>query len=102
MNGACLHSCTDNLDLPLAASYMGPSWSRWPCKTDKNLQVGLLRAALGANAVPCPQADIGNSFTSIAKAALGIDGFYPYDNDVNFLLGEPFSLGILLPFFMPC
>ena len=32
--------------------------------------------------------DIGNSFTTIVSKALGIYGFFPYNTDVNFLLGE--------------
>ena len=31
--------------------------------------------------------DIGSSFTQIANKALGIDGFFPYNTDTNFLLG---------------
>ena len=51
------------------------------------LQVGDLRAQLGAAAVPCPAIDIGSSFEAIANKALGITGFYPYSSDTNFLLG---------------
>ena len=46
-----------------------------------------LRAHLGAAAVPCPTMDIGSSFTQIINKALGIDGFFPYNTDTNFLLG---------------
>ena len=52
------------------------------------VQVTDLRAQLGSNAVPCPQMDIGMSFSSIANKALGIAGFFPYNTDTNFLLGE--------------
>ena len=38
--------------------------------------------------MPCPTMDIGNSFTTIASKALGVYGFFPYNTDVNFLLGE--------------
>ena len=31
--------------------------------------------------------DIGSSFTQIINKALGIDGFFPYNTDTNFLLG---------------
>ena len=51
------------------------------------MQVGDLRAKLGAAAVPCPATDIGSSFEAIANKALGITGFYPYSSDTNFLLG---------------
>ena len=46
-----------------------------------------LRAHLGSAAVPCPTMDIGSSFTQIINKALGIDGFFPYNTDTNFLLG---------------
>ncbi|KAK9901674.1 hypothetical protein WJX75_007910 [Coccomyxa subellipsoidea] len=46
-----------------------------------------LRSVLGSSAVPCPKMDIGGSFTSLGKAALNVDGFFPYNSDVNFLLG---------------
>ncbi|EIE20782.1 hypothetical protein COCSUDRAFT_48409 [Coccomyxa subellipsoidea C-169] len=46
-----------------------------------------LRELLGNDAVPCPKMDIGGAFTSLAKAALGIDGFFPYNSDINFILG---------------
>ncbi|BDA42306.1 Desiccation-related protein PCC13-62 [Coccomyxa sp. Obi] len=46
-----------------------------------------LRAYLGADAVPCPKMDIGSSFTSIGNKALGVSGFFPYNSDINFLLG---------------
>lgn len=52
------------------------------------VQVTDLRAQLGSQAVPCPQMDIGMSFASIANKALGIAGFFPYNTDTNFLLGE--------------
>lgn len=57
-----------------------------------------LRAQLGAKAVPCPTMDIGNSFTTIVNKALGIAGFFPYNTDTNFLIGErrPAALGNLL------
>ena len=35
-------------------------------------------------AVPCPQMDIGSSFTTIVSKALNIYGFFPYNTDVNF------------------
>ena len=38
--------------------------------------------------------DIGSSFTQIINKALGIDGFFPYNTDTNFLLGmqqDPFT-----------
>ena len=63
-----------------------------------HVQVTDLRAQLGAKAVPCPATDIGSSFTAVANKALGIDGFYPYNSDTNFLLGEPLAKsGILAP-----
>ncbi|EIE18398.1 hypothetical protein COCSUDRAFT_54965 [Coccomyxa subellipsoidea C-169] len=46
-----------------------------------------LRELLGNDAVPCPKMDIGVSFTSLGKAALNVDGFFPYNSDINFLLG---------------
>ena len=52
------------------------------------MQVTDLRAQLGSAAVPCPAMDIGSSFTTIANAALNVYGFFPYNTDVNFLLGE--------------
>jgi hypothetical protein len=52
------------------------------------VQVTDLRSVLGSSAVPCPKMDIGGSFTSLGKAALNVDGFFPYNSDVNFLLGE--------------
>lgn len=51
------------------------------------MQVTDLRALLGDAAVPCPQMDIGSAFTSLAKKALNVDGFFPYNSDINFLLG---------------
>ena len=55
-------------------------------------QVAFLRMALGAAAVPCPQIDVGSGFAAIVKAALGSANmnmtFSPYDNDLDFLLGE--------------
>ena len=32
--------------------------------------------------------DIGSSFTTIINKALNIDGFFPYNTDLNFLLGK--------------
>ena len=59
----------------------------WP-----NMQVAFLRMALGSAAVPCPQIDVGPAFGAIVKAALGPANmnmtFSPYDNDLDFLLGE--------------
>ncbi len=52
------------------------------------MQVNDLRAQLGSAAVPCPQMDIGSSFTTIVSKALNIYGFFPYNTDVNFLLGK--------------
>ena len=56
------------------------------------MQVAFLRTALGAAAVPCPQIDVGPGFAAIVKAALGSANmdmmFSPYDNDLDFLLGE--------------
>ena len=52
------------------------------------VQVTELRELLGNDAVPCPKMDIGGAFTSLAKAALGIDGFFPYNSDINFILGD--------------
>lgn len=51
-----------------------------------------LRAQLGGSAVPCPKMDIGAAFSGIAAQALGIAGFFPYNTDLNFLLGEPQDL----------
>ena len=49
--------------------------------------------ALGTAAVPCPQMDVGPGFATIVKAALGSANmnttFSPYNNDLDFLLGEP-------------
>ena len=56
------------------------------------LQVTDLRARLGGSAVPCPKMDIGAAFSGIAAKALGIAGFFPYNTDLNFLLGEPQEL----------
>lgn len=39
--------------------------------------------------MPCPKMDIGAAFSTIAAKALGIAGFFPYNTDLNFLLGEP-------------
>ena len=52
------------------------------------MQVTDLRAQLGSAAVPCPAMDIGSSFTTIANAALNVYGFFPYNTDINFLLGK--------------
>lgn len=56
------------------------------------MQLAFLRKAAGAAAVPCPQIDIGGSFNTVIKAALGgragDNVFSPYTNDVNFLLSE--------------
>jgi len=52
------------------------------------MQVTDLRAQLGSAVAPCPAMDIGASFTTVANKALGIDGFFPYNSDTNFLLGE--------------
>ena len=52
------------------------------------MQVTDLRAQLGSAAVPCPAMDIGSSFTTIANAALNVYGFFPYNTDINFLLGR--------------
>ncbi len=60
-----------------------PELTASPC-----MQVNDLRAQLGSAAVPCPQMDIGSSFTTIVSKALNIYGFFPYNTDVNFLLGE--------------
>lgn len=38
--------------------------------------------------MPCPMMDIGSSFTTIANKALNVYGFFPYNTDINFLLGE--------------
>lgn len=38
--------------------------------------------------MPCPMMDIGNSFTTVVSKALNIYGFFPYNTDVNFLLGD--------------
>ena len=55
-------------------------------------QVSFLRTALGAAAVACPQIDVGSGFAAIVKAALGPANMNmtisPYDNDLDFLLGE--------------
>ena len=52
------------------------------------MQVTDLRAQLGDSALPCPTMDIGSSFTTIINKALNIDGFFPYNTDLNFLLGK--------------
>jgi hypothetical protein len=56
------------------------------------MQVAFLRSALGAAAIPCPQIDIGAAFSAVINAALGTKAtsykFSPYDNDLDFLLGE--------------
>ncbi len=58
-----------------------------------DMQVAFLRMALGSAAVPCPQIDVGPAFAAIMKAALGPANmnmsFSAYDNDLDFLLGEP-------------
>ena len=55
-------------------------------------QVAFLRTALGAAAVACPQIDVGPGFAAIVKAALASANmnmtFSPYDDDLDFLLGE--------------
>ena len=38
--------------------------------------------------MPCPMMDIGSSFTTIANKALNVYGFFPYNTDINFLLGD--------------
>ena len=55
-----------------------------------------LRALLGADALPCPQLDIGPAFAAAVVAALGTQKakdipFSPYDNDLFFLHGAPRS-----------
>ena len=62
------------------------------CGDSVQVQVGDLRAQLGAAAVSCPAIDIGSSFAAIANKALGITGFSPYSSDTNFLLGGLKSL----------
>ncbi|CAM9362997.1 unnamed protein product [Phaeothamnion confervicola] len=52
--------------------------------------VALLRSVLGADAVPCPQMDIGTAFAVTADAAGGVTlnpPFSPYRNTNSFLLG---------------
>ena len=61
-----------------------------------DMQVSFLRMALGAAAIPCPQIDVGSGFAAIVKAALGPANmnmtFSPYENDLDFLLGESHRL----------
>ncbi len=58
------------------------------------VQVVDLRTYLGVNQVPCPKMDIGSSFTSLGNKALGVSGFFPYNSDINFLLGEGCRLAL--------
>ncbi len=60
-----------------------------------DVQVTDLRELLGNDAVPCPKMDIGGSFTSLGKAANNVDGFFPYNSDINFLLGAPTCLSCM-------
>jgi hypothetical protein len=58
---------------------------------DEINHVGFLRAALGADAVQCPQVDIGPAFAAAADAAAGAKlnpPFTPYANDLFFLHGS--------------
>jgi hypothetical protein len=54
---------------------------------DELAHVRFLRRALGPAAVPRPAIDIGPSFAAAAAAAGLGNGFDPYDNEVNFLIG---------------
>ena len=100
MAGGCLGPLVISLQLPARPSlwcgarqlqrlYLEDKSALSYCLTaSRCMQVTDLRAQLGGAAVPCPTMDIGNSFTTIASKALGVYGFFPYNTDVNFLLGE--------------
>lgn len=69
--------------------------------TDEINHVADLRALLGADALPCPQLDIGPAFAAAVEAALGTQKakdipFSPYENDLFFLHGAPWS-PVMLP-----
>ena len=58
--------------------------------SNEKAHVTFLRAALGSNAEPIPQINIGSAFADAANAAFGSDvspAFSPYENDLFFGLG---------------
>ncbi len=54
--------------------------------TEERKHVAFLRGVLGTNAVAQPNLDLVNSFAALG-ALIGVSGFDPFANDLDFLLG---------------